>query len=376
MSDDITGGEGFDPTREAESDALASLYLDGRTDAEQSARVESDPALLDEVERLRQVRAVLGATMEPPPISVREAHLAGALDVWDRMSGPERSGDATPGSGIGAAAAAAISTPGAASLDDRRRRRSGRSRTSGGASGGSTARWLVGAAAALVVVAGAGILVRGVTSGSDESTETADVVTDAPAAASNEAEEVADQAADEAVGESDTLVFDAVEEGEVASTDDRDQTVAGDSADAAMTESAPGADADDGDGSDGMDPMADDSEPVDDPGAPAADSGTEIGLDDLTSPTELADFAAFAFYARTDPAPANDDIAPAFPTCESELAPLRFTVFAGPALYRGRQVIVAVDERGTPQAVAYTAECELVAQAPLPSQDAFESGEG
>lgn len=358
MSDDISGGEGLDPAGATDSDALASLYLDGEADAAQVARVEGDPALLDEVERLRQVRAVLGATTEPPPISVREAHLAGALDVWDRMSGAERSGESAPSSGMDAAAAAAISTPATSSLDDRRRRSTGRSAGSGG-----SARWLLGAAAALVLLAGAGIFARGLSGGSDDSTETADVAADAPLAAQNEVEEVADRAADEAVGDADTLVFDAVEEGEVASTDDRDTTSADDEF---ATELA----------GDSAATATDGGAAVDDPGAPVADSGTEVGLDSLATPAELADFAAIAYYAQSElPAP-NDDIEPPFPTCETELAPLRSDVVAGPALYRDRPVIVAVDDRDAPQAIAYTTECELVAQVRLPPRDEFESGTG
>ena len=54
---------------------LASAYLDGDTTAAERAQVEADPELLAQVERLRQVRAVLGDT-EAAPISVRERHLA------------------------------------------------------------------------------------------------------------------------------------------------------------------------------------------------------------------------------------------------------------------------------------------------------------
>ena len=63
---------------------LASAYLDGDVTADERARVESDPELLGEVERLRSVRIMLGA-VEPSSISVREQHLATALGAWDTV---------------------------------------------------------------------------------------------------------------------------------------------------------------------------------------------------------------------------------------------------------------------------------------------------
>ncbi len=49
---------------------LASAYLDGDVTADERARVEADAELIAEVERLRQVRIVLGDT-ETPAISRR-----------------------------------------------------------------------------------------------------------------------------------------------------------------------------------------------------------------------------------------------------------------------------------------------------------------
>ncbi len=46
--------------------------------------VDTDPTLLAEVERLRAVRLLL-ANVEPAKISVREAQLAAAFDVWERQ---------------------------------------------------------------------------------------------------------------------------------------------------------------------------------------------------------------------------------------------------------------------------------------------------
>ena len=66
---------------------LASAYLDGDVTADERARVEADPALLVEVDRLRYVRVLL-ADVEPSSISVRESLLANALDAWDRVPAP------------------------------------------------------------------------------------------------------------------------------------------------------------------------------------------------------------------------------------------------------------------------------------------------
>ena len=74
---------------------LASAYLDGDTTPAERAQVDGDPATLAEVERLRQVRAVLSQT-DSAPISTRERHLAVAFEVWDRLPTSEFGGDATP----------------------------------------------------------------------------------------------------------------------------------------------------------------------------------------------------------------------------------------------------------------------------------------
>ena len=67
---------------------LASAYLDGEATPDERARVEADPALLGEVERLRAVRVTLldARWFEGPSDDVREAAIAaalGALDVAD-----------------------------------------------------------------------------------------------------------------------------------------------------------------------------------------------------------------------------------------------------------------------------------------------------
>ena len=121
---------------------LASAYLDDEATLDERALVETSQETLDEVERLGRVRTVLAATVEPVSLAAREAHLAAALDVWERMTTADGSGD-TPS--VDAVAAAALSTP-----------RSGRDGRRSQRSGWATAPWFLGAAASLVLVAGVG----------------------------------------------------------------------------------------------------------------------------------------------------------------------------------------------------------------------------
>lgn len=127
---------------------LASAYLDGETTAAERAQVEADSELLAQVERLRQVRAVVG-NIESAPISMRERHLAGALDAWDRVPTSEKQGDGTPvgADAAGAAGGASITAP--IPLRERRATRN------------PISTRLLTAAAAVVVIAGAGLIVRG-----------------------------------------------------------------------------------------------------------------------------------------------------------------------------------------------------------------------
>ncbi|BAN04591.1 anti-sigma factor [Ilumatobacter coccineus] len=357
---DTTGTQGADPTG---NELLASAYLDSEVTADERARVESSPELLAEVERLRQVRAVLGATTEPPAISVREAHLAAALDVWDRMPESERAGEVTPSAGMDAAAAAAISTPSPTSLDSRRNRRSG---------GGST-KWLLGAAAGLAVLAGAGIVLQGL--GSDDDSGDASEAGDeqAPAAeAVSEDEIVSDMAASEFVGDEVESAPIEVNSDDVEGADGRfDELAADEPAEEPAEEEASAEVAAEEAPADAEEeaPAEESSDPTEDPTRP------EIDLFPLQTSQDLGDFGAAAAYAPVDPnAPADDDIERTFNTCDVEFAGLfEFDTFAGPALYQGTPVIVAVDITADPPSViAYSEECEFVASAPLPSQEAYE----
>ncbi len=153
---------------------LASSYLDGEVTADERARVEDSSELLAEVERLRQVRAVI-ATDEPAAISTRERQLAAALDVWDRLPSHDDTAETTP-PGTAPLRQTAAARP--TSLSARRSARRGMS------------RGLMAVAAALIVVAGAGIVINFATGTSDDSSadsnESADVAA-APAPAENDA---------------------------------------------------------------------------------------------------------------------------------------------------------------------------------------------
>jgi hypothetical protein len=302
---------------------LASAYLDGDVSADERALVETDPELLAEVARLRQVRAVL-ADQEPPSISRREEQLAAALDAWDRLPEAERTGavrDITPtalkrgASPASAAAAATITTP--TSMEHRRRAR--------------TNRRLLGAAAAIVLVLGAGVTLQTLSSSSDdEATSSADATLPLEEAA-------------EAVSESG---------GAPAESDRSSAEIA--SADAlAVPES--GAELDTG---------------IDDAAPP-----TERTLDLLETPDDLALFASDAVGAPVSPdvpaatsAPIDDRLTPEQAELLARELPLCLGAdfVVGPAFYRDTEVVVGVDV-SRDLALAYVGEtCREVARARLP----------
>lgn len=133
---------------------LASAYVDGAASSDERALVETSTETLAEAAELSEIRTVLGATAPIAALSERESHLAAALDLWERMSDLERSGDATPSDGV-SAATAALTTPGAGSRRGRNERPLG---------GLHRQRWLLAAAATLTVLVGVGAVLRGVVS--------------------------------------------------------------------------------------------------------------------------------------------------------------------------------------------------------------------
>ncbi|MEL6891635.1 MAG: hypothetical protein AAFP84_08570 [Actinomycetota bacterium] len=343
-----------DPTQD---ELLASAYLDGEVTPDERARVEGDPELLAEVDRIRQVRAIVMADIEPAPVSTRESHLAAALDVWDQLA----AGDAAPG----LAAATPIST-----VRDRRTRRRAE-RTSGDRS-----RLLLGAAAGLVVLAGVGAVVRGVIVGGDDD---ADFSAD-DAAAEEPAEE------DSAIGPAESDIATEFEGGNTGSDELRDIDTGEVAQDAVAAESAEVAEESD----DAMeepaedDAMSDDAafdadEPADEPAEEAADGDdsvsaaddppAEVDLVELRNAQDLADFAAPAAYAP-DPDGGVDLEAP-FTACGEEPPDgLGIDRLAEPAIIDGEILTVGVDlDDGV--AYAYRDDCEVVLDAVLPTEEEF-----
>jgi hypothetical protein len=301
---------------------LASAYLDDDVTADERAQVESDAEILAEVDRLRSVRALLG-DVEPQAISIREAQLASALDVWDRLPERERTGarrDATP-SGVDAAAvagAASVTAPTPLSS----RRRSGRS---------TSTRWLTGAAAALVLVLAGGVALQLSSSGSD------------------------DEASSEETSSDD-------------GTEALTATAAADEADADLPAPAPAAES--AEAADQATLELDTG--VDDVAPP----GENAGVNQLDNLTDLADFAAAAVGAPISPddvpaatsAEGGEDLSEAetflaeaeFPFC------LGVDIIVGPAVYIDVPVVVGIDE-SRDLAIAYrAATCTEVARARLP----------
>ena len=297
---------------------LASAYLDGQVDAAERARVEADPELLTEVDRLRTVRALIG-DIDPSPISTREELLATALDAWDRLPAAERSGDATPQALDRSAAAAAASTITAPrSLADRRK--------------ATLNRRLLGAAAAIVLVLGGGIAAQIVTSGSDDGGDTVADVSEAPegddgdAATDVETSEESDAASAELAPQAD-LAADATESTQL---------------DTGINDAAPPAESEVEQLSTPDQLAIFASDAIGAPVAPEVPAATSAPIDDLISETESAIL--------------DQDL----PLC------LGADYVVGPALYGEIPVVVAVDE-GRDLALAYTpVSCQEIARARLP----------
>jgi hypothetical protein len=298
---------------------LASAYLDGDVTADERARVENDTEALAEVDRLRSVRALLG-DVEPQAISIREAQLASALEVWDRLPERERTGarrDATPAGIDAAAVAGAASVTAPTPLSSRRR--STRS---------TSTRWLTGAAAALVLVLAGGVALQLSSSGSGDDASSEGTSSDEGAGALTTTARAADADA--------ALPAPAAESAE--------------SAEATLE----------------LDTGIDNEAPP----------GENVGLDELNNLTDLVDFAAAAVGAPVSPddVPAATSAAGGEEQSEAEtfLAEAEFPrclgvdIIVGPAVYRDVPVVVGIDE-SRDLVIAYrSATCAEVARARLP----------
>jgi hypothetical protein len=281
---------------------LASAYLDGDVTADERALVESDPQLLGEVERLRSVRIMLADT-EPASISLREQHLANALDAWDTVMAT--AADRTP-------------TP----FGERRRRRSN--------------RILLGAAAAIMVVFAGGIALQTFTGGesSDEASfdaATAATPTDPPVAALAEPGEAAGSQR-------------AATDPEPASAESADVADSStlDTVDTGIADPAPPGDLELEQLSTTEELGIFASDAVDAPTSPDVPAATSAPIDDQLTATQATILDA------------------ELPRC------LDVDYVVGPALYQGTEVVVGVDT-SRDLALAYrAANCREVARAPLP----------
>jgi hypothetical protein len=293
---------------------LASAYLDGEATVDEVAQIERDAEMLVEVERLRQVRAVVG-DVDPMPISVREAHLAAALDTWDRLPATERDGSqlGALAAGVDPIAAAGVSSISAPATSSRARRTS---RSNG---------WVLAAAASLVVLLAGGLTLRSLTGDDGESDTAGEITTvstpsNGSAAASGADADTTDPSLEpsEAISDPDT------------GTDE-------------STEGAP--------------PPEDDLEELGNPeqlGVYASDAVGEDGTVITEAVVPPIEDAA----PRTSAAPA--ETTSDFPLCAGA------DYVVGPATYQGTFVVVGIDTDNN-VAIAYLpTNCAVVAQAQLP----------
>jgi hypothetical protein len=136
-------------------DELASAYLDDDATAEERARVEADPVLLERVETLRRVRdAVAGAPVPAPSAAARESAIRAAIGAPPVVD--LRVQRVRPRLRIAAIAAAAVLAVGVAGLlvrsvgdngSPKVRTAAGTSNASSAAGGASSERTAAGAAA-------------------------------------------------------------------------------------------------------------------------------------------------------------------------------------------------------------------------------------
>ena len=331
-----------------ENSLLASAYLDGVATAEERALVETSPDVLAEVEALSQVRTVLGATAPTSSLSEREAHLAGALDVWERMSELERSGEMTPAAGVDAAAAAAVITP--TSTSEGRRSRGARS---GGKRSFAASQWFLGAAATLVVVAGAAAVLRGIITADDASNDVA------IEQATDDGAELSEVEANEALEvEGGNVGTDVVVDPEII----RDEAMVDPEGDGGLfpDEAASDVAAESADGANESAPA-----PAEQP-APAP----EIDRVELETLEDLADYGSLLEIPAARPGgpvvTSDVDLEAPGESCEAEFG---IEELLAPARYQGEDVFVGVDldERVV---FAYTeddiGDCTLVESAALP----------
>lgn len=338
-----------DPTQD--DTVLASAYLDGEVTPDERALVEASDDVLAEVERLRRVRAVVAADVQPAAVSTRESQLAAALDVFDQL-------------GAGAPAASAV-----APMSAGRARRARRTR----AGGGDRARIVLGVAAGLVIVAGAGAVIRGVIVSTDETDDVAEAPADEPAEESGigpSEDDIMAELEGDNTNDDPSLDFDP---GEVAADVTREEAAEelsggfAEDAEAPTDEAfadAPTAAAEAEPDDAGVEQAVDDADEL-----PAAeDPPPDADIVELLTEEDLADFAAPAAYA---PDSVGVDDALTFSPCDAERpGGLGIDRLAEPALVGGEVFDVGIDlDEG--RAYVFRDDCSVVLAATLPTEEEF-----
>ena len=318
-----------------DAELLASAYLDDEVTADERARVEADPVLLAEVDRLRVVRDALAAT-DPAPISIREDHLASALGAWDRLPEAERLGTRDDTGGADATTVAAASA------------------MSGSLKGRSRRRWVLGAAAALMVVVGAGVVLQQIDPTDSNDDTAAEPGADDAVSADGDDEE--SQAADaETVEEESAAEAPAEQAAPQLAADSAEELAGGD-----LAEEITALEAD-------SEEAASLSADANDLGPPPEETDEVPVLD---SQSDLIEFARPGLLVTETTVPleelADDETlaqtVPTVPDCPSYGIDLN----VGPAMYLDQLVMVGVDRDGG-SAIAYDlVTCTLVESLPIP----------
>jgi hypothetical protein len=338
MSDSEHNGSDPDDTA-----LLASAYLDDEATPDERALVETSPETLDVVAGFENVRTVLGASAPSASLSERESHLATALDVWERISDPERAGEATPSDGVDAAAAAAVTTP----RSDGRGNRTVRRKRPGAM---TMPQWALGAAAALVMIAGVGAVVLGVLreDGADTSQLATEQVTEDPATEIDSLE--ADEATEVRGGNvgADAIPVETDLSGVAAEP-------------GGLFEQEGGADA----GADAA-TVSSDEAAADAPGSEQPAPAPEIPEIEIKSPEDLAVYGSLAVPAL-DAVPGEQrdvDFEQAPGTCDAALG---LQERLEPVFYRGVEVGVGVDLQNSVVYAYNREDCSVVESVALPT---------
>lgn len=292
---------------------LASTYLDGEATPDERARVEADPSLLAEVERLRAARASLLDTrwFERPSDDVRETAIEAALAAWDAST------SGSTGSTTGPLPTIRRAT--VRSFEPRR----------------SYTR-LLSAAAAVVAVAGLGVVIAQFGDGGgggDDQSAAIEPAADTQARSEAGAELTEQIAPDETAS--------AVFSGEVAA----DDAGRADSDSSDSTEALPSA------GAAQEAPAATQS---------AADSAPAPRAN-ITTRDELGRFAADAKAAVDDDGDRDALTAPCAGDSFDDI-----DEYVAMVTYRGRHVMIGIDADDERAIAVDPDTCEIVAEAPLP----------